>query len=50
MTIPSSWNVKMRSFLIEAAQVADLHVLSLITENSAAAINYALNQRHVNTT
>lgn len=35
----------MRAFIIEAAQIADLHVLSLISENSAAAINYALNQR-----
>ena len=40
----------MRAFIIEAAQVAELHVLSLISENSAAAINYALNQRTKNTT
>lgn len=40
----------MRAFIVEAAQIADLHVLSLISENSAAAINYALNQRTKNTT
>lgn len=36
--------------MIEAAQIADLHVLALISENSGAAINYALNQRTKNTT
>ena len=40
----------MRQFLIEAAEVADLYVLSLISENTGAAINYALNQRTKNTT
>ena len=36
--------------MIEAAEVADLYVLSLISENTGAAINYALNQRSKNTT
>lgn len=49
LTVPSFWNIKMRAFIIEAAQIADLHVLSLISENTAAAINYALNQRTKNT-
>lgn len=40
----------MRAFIVEAAQIADLHVLSVISENSAAAINYALNQRTKNIT
>lgn len=40
----------MREFMIEAAEVADLYVLSLISENTGAAINYALNQRSKNTT
>ena len=38
----------MRAFFVEAAQIADLYVLSLISENSGAAINYALNQRSKN--
>ncbi len=50
ITVPSYWNIKMRAFIIQAAQIADLHVLSLISENTAAAINYALNQRTKNTT
>lgn len=49
ITVPSYWNIRMRAFIIEAAQIADLYVLSLISENSAAAINYALNQRTKNT-
>lgn len=50
ITVPNYWNIKMRAFMIEAAQIADLHVLALISENSGAAINYALNQRTKNTT
>ena len=50
LTVPNYWNIKMRAFLIEAAQVADLYVLSIISENTGAALNYALNQRTKNTT
>lgn len=50
ITVPNYWNIKMRAFIIEAAQVADLYVLSLISENTGAALNYALNQRTKNTT
>lgn len=50
ITVPSYWNIKMRAFIIQAAQIADLHVLALVSENTAAAINYALNQRTKNTT
>ena len=31
LTVPNYWNIKMRAFLIEAAQVADLYVLSIIS-------------------
>lgn len=50
LTVPNYWNIRMRAFMIEAAQVADLYVLSLISENTGAALNYALNQRTKNTT
>lgn len=50
LTVPNYWNIRMRAFLIEAAQVADLYVLSVISENTGAALNYALNQRTKNTT
>lgn len=50
LTIPNYWNIRMRAFITEAAQVADLYLLSLISENTGAAINYALNQRSQNVT
>jgi hypoxia up-regulated 1 len=31
MTVPSHWNIEQRGFLTDAAQIADLHVLSLIS-------------------
>ena len=31
LTIPNYWDIKMRSFIAEAAQVADLYLLSLIS-------------------
>jgi molecular chaperone DnaK (HSP70) len=31
ITVPSYYNIKQRAFLAEAAQIADLHVLSLIS-------------------
>ena len=30
LTVPSYWNLKQRKFLIDAATLADLYVLSLI--------------------
>lgn len=50
LTVPNYWNLKMRAFVAEAAQVADLYLLSMISENAGAALNYALNQRSSNAT
>ena len=50
LTVPSYWNLKQRKFLIDAANLADMYVLSLIHENTAAALNYALSQRSTNET
>ena len=50
MIVPSHWNLKQRKFLADAAGLADLYVLSLIHENTAAALNYAVSQRSTNTT
>ena len=50
LTVPSHWTLKQRKFLIDAATLADMYVLSLIHENTAAALNYALSQRSTNNT
>ena len=50
LTVPSYWNLQQRKFMIEAATLADMYVLSLIHENTAAALNYALSQRSTNAT
>lgn len=41
ITVPMFWTQSQRQALLDAAQLAGLHVLSLINENSAAALNYA---------
>ena len=50
LTVPSHWNLKQRQFLIKAATMADLYVITLIHENTGAALNYALSQRTSNDT
>jgi hypoxia up-regulated 1 len=50
LTVPCHWNLKQRKFLVDAASLADLYVLSLIHENTAAALNYALSHRTTNGT
>lgn len=50
MTVPSHWNLQQRQFLIKAATLADLYVITLIHENTGAALNYALSQRTSNDT
>lgn len=50
LIVPNHWNIHQRQFLVHAAELADLYVLSLIHENTAAAINYALSQRTTNNT
>ena len=50
ITVPSHWNLRQREFLRSAAEVADFYLLSLISENTAASLNYALSQRKSNET
>lgn len=45
IAVPSHWDLHMRSFIKEAAQVAELYVISMISENTAVAINYAMSMR-----
>jgi len=42
LAIPPSWGWKSKMALINAANIAELSVLGLINENSAAAINFAI--------
>lgn len=42
LSIPANWGWKAKLALINAAHIADLSVLGLINENSAAAINFAI--------
>ena len=50
LIVPSFWSLQQRKFLAEAAALADLYVINLINENTAAALNYALSQRATNDT
>ena len=50
LSVPAHWNLKQREFILSAAEVADLYVLSMISENTAASLNYALSQRKGNKT
>ncbi len=43
LLIPSYWNLKQRKFVIRAAEAAQLEVFSLLSENTAAALNYGMN-------
>lgn len=42
MTVPAHWGFKAKYALINAAFLADLSVLGLLNENSAAAIHFAI--------
>ena len=42
LTVPAHWGFNAKMSLVNAAYLADLSVLSLINENSAAAIQYAI--------
>jgi hypoxia up-regulated 1 len=42
LTVPAHWGFKSRMSLVNAAAIADLNVLGLINENSAAAIHFAI--------
>ena len=42
LAIPANWGWKAKTALINAAAIAELYVLGLINQNSAAAINFAI--------
>ena len=42
MTVPAHWGFKARMSLVNAAYLADLSILGLIKENTAAAVHYAI--------
>ncbi|CAK73410.1 unnamed protein product (macronuclear) [Paramecium tetraurelia] len=48
LTVPSEWNISQRSALKSAAQLAELEVLGIINENTAAALYYALERSDEN--
>lgn len=42
LTVPAHWGFKAKFALINAAYLADLSVLGIINENSAAAVHFAI--------
>ncbi len=42
LTVPAHWGFKSRIALVNSASLADLSVLGLINENSAAAVHFAI--------
>lgn len=50
LVLPNYWSIHERNFLVQAASLADIYVLSIVSENTAASINYALSQRNQNKT
>jgi hypoxia up-regulated 1 len=42
LIVPAHWGFKSRLALVNAASLADLNVLGLLNENSAAAIHFAI--------
>lgn len=42
LAVPANWGWKSKMALVNAAHIADLSILGLINENSAAAINFAI--------
>lgn len=50
LIVPNYWNIHQRNFLVTAAELAELYVISVINENTAAAINYVLTHRNTNDT
>jgi len=42
LTVPSDWGMAARTAIINAAYIAELAVLSVISDNTAAALNYAM--------
>ena len=44
LSVPAHWGFKAKMSLVNSAYLADLSVLGLINENSAAAINFAISR------
>ena len=42
ISIPANWGPKAKMSLINAAYIADMSVLGLLNENSAAIVNFAI--------
>lgn len=42
LTVPSDWGIAARTALVNAAYIADMAVLSVLNDNTAAALNYAM--------
>ena len=49
IVMPNYWTLDQRIIILNALAIADLHPLSVISENTAAAVQYAMN-RQDNTT
>lgn len=49
ITVPNYWTLDQRILLTNALTIADLYPLSIINENTAAAIQYAMNRNDTNT-
>lgn len=49
IVMPNYWTLNQRIIILNALAIAELHPLSVISENTAAALQYAMN-RHDNTT
>ncbi len=48
ITVPSNWGFKAKICLVNAAYIADLSVIGLVNENTAAAIHFALDRSDEN--
>ena len=46
ITVPPYWTHRERQALIDAAEIAGLNVLSLLNENTAAAIQYGIDRKY----
>jgi hypoxia up-regulated 1 len=42
LTVPAHWGFKARMALVNAASLADLNILGVLNENSAAAVHFAI--------
>lgn len=46
LTVPPYWTHRERQALVDAAEIAGLNVLSLLNENTAAAIQYGIDRKY----